>query len=87
MATVAIRYAVPDEKAKEFVDAVLDPAATNADYIFYTLNIDNKKHVSVPVEFSWTYDGDDRVAGIGEGAMEICGDGMGCECEPEEDEE
>lgn len=85
MATVAIRYLVPDEKAKEFVDAVLDTAATNAEYIFYTLGITNKKHVSVPVEFSWTYENHTEVSGIGDGSMDICEDGFGCECELEEE--
>jgi hypothetical protein len=87
MATVDIRYHIPDEKAKDFVDTVLDTAATNADYIFWQLEIDNKKHVSIPVEFSWTYDGFNEVSGIGNGSMDICGDGMGCECDPEEEEE
>ena len=85
MATVQINYEVPDEKAKEFVDTMLDVASTNAEFIFWQLEIDNKKHVSIPVDFKWIYDGHNEVAGIGNGTMDICGDGMGCECDPEEE--
>lgn len=81
MATVTIAYYVPDEKAKGFVDAMLDTASTNAEYILYEMEITNKKHISVPVEYSWTYDDSNQIDGTGSGNMEICGDGVFCECD------
>lgn len=82
MATVTINYTVPDDKAKEFIDGLLDSAGTNAEYILFNMRLDPEvKHLNIPVEYRWTYDGSDELAGIGAGYMGICGDGMLCECD------
>lgn len=82
MATLTISYIVPDEKVKGFLDGILDTAGTNAEYLMYSMEIDPEiKHLNIPVEYLWVYDGSNQIDGMGTGDMSICGDSMGCECD------